>query len=367
MAARRPLVVVGGRFQELPAADTLQDVPRWSFGTGDPLPVAGVQGDYYVGADNKLWQKGATTWTYTGVQYGSLVSVPSKTTPVDADVLSLGDSASGMQMSRITWANLRASLQFREKLSAARTYFVRTDGNDSNTGLSNTTGGAFASVQKAIDTVATLDLSIHQVTIQIGAGTYAGLNQLKNYSGAGPIVIQGDIANANAVVVTNATGHAFLAENLSSVYIVRSLKVGTTGGTGSGFYAQNSRLYIDRVNFGGCAGVHVLSADGSSVFMSGDYEISGGALAHWYASYGSNLITNLNQRITLSGTPAFVFAFAYAPALGGIRANTLTFVGAATGARYVSNKNSVIEVNAAGATYLPGNAAGTTDGFGVYG
>ena len=60
----------------------------------------------------------------------------------------------------------------REVLTANRSYFVRTDGNDANTGLSNTAGAAFLTIQKALDVVGALDLSTFLATIWINDGTY---------------------------------------------------------------------------------------------------------------------------------------------------------------------------------------------------
>lgn len=60
----------------------------------------------------------------------------------------------------------------RDILTANRSYFVRTDGSDANTGLNNTAGAAFLTVQKALDVVGALDLSTFSATIWINDGTY---------------------------------------------------------------------------------------------------------------------------------------------------------------------------------------------------
>lgn len=107
MASRRPLAWIAGALAELPVGDTVAG-HAWYFGSGEPNAAAGAVGDYYVEANNRLWVKGASTWTYTGVQLGSPANVDGKAVLVDADVLSIGDSANDLQMRRVTVAEFRS-------------------------------------------------------------------------------------------------------------------------------------------------------------------------------------------------------------------------------------------------------------------
>lgn len=69
----------------------------------------------------------------------------------------------------------------RELLSADRTYYVRTDGSDSNNGLANTAGGAFLTIQKPLDVVQNeLDLADYILTIRVADGTYDEYLTLSN-------------------------------------------------------------------------------------------------------------------------------------------------------------------------------------------
>lgn len=79
----------------------------------------------------------------------------------------------------------------REKLTGNRTYYVRTDGNDANGGLTNSSGGAFLTIQKALDVVGALDLSTFTATISIADGTYTITSALRyrGYQG-GQVVLR---------------------------------------------------------------------------------------------------------------------------------------------------------------------------------
>jgi hypothetical protein len=62
----------------------------------------------------------------------------------------------------------------KERLGTDRIFYVRTDGNDNNNGLSNTAAGAFKTIQHACDVISsTLDLNGHNVTVNVADGSYS--------------------------------------------------------------------------------------------------------------------------------------------------------------------------------------------------
>src|SRR5262245_20702325 len=115
----------------------------------------------------------------------------------------------------------------RELLAADRVYYVRTDGSDANSGLVNSAGGAFATIQRAVDVIAaTLDIAGHTVTIQIADGTYTDPVTLKNvvgFAAPGNLVIQGNAVTPANVLISTST-HNISATGLFSVWDVKNLK-----------------------------------------------------------------------------------------------------------------------------------------------
>jgi hypothetical protein len=267
-------------------------------------------------------------------------------------------------------ATARANLSVREKLAANRTYFVRSDGSDGNTGLVNSAGGAFLTIQKAVDVCASmLDFAGFTVTISIGAGTFSGAVVLKAMVGmAGPVSLVINGAGSSTIVSTSGAT-CFAADGPTVQGIIRNLKV-QTASSGYCFDVEGgASVRVGGIEFGSCAGsAHMLAFGvGSSLAVeAGNFTISGGCSAGYFvfATLGALIEASAGGTITLTGTPAFV-AFAEAENAT-IRIGHNTFSGSATGKRFEASVNGVIYSSGAGASYLPGNAAGTTATGGQY-
>ena len=246
----------------------------------------------------------------------------------------------------------------RELLTAARTYYVRTDGSDSNDGLSNSSVGAFATAQKAIDVVASLDTGIYNVTLSISAGTFGAIT-LKDPLGSGSVTISG--AGASQTILDGASVDAVNC-GLSRKYVLSALRMRSSGGSGITCLA-GAAVTISGVDFGSCAAYHLNIAGGT--LNGASYSVSGGAAVHWYCANGGQIVC-AGITLTLSASIAFTTAFAFCNVASFMRVNANTFSGAATGVRYTVANGSVIFVSGAGESYLPGSAAGNVGAGGQY-
>jgi len=267
----------------------------------------------------------------------------------------------------VTFPNTAPGGGGRQLLTGPRTYHVNVvTGSDTNTGL--TSGAAFATIQKAIDTAANLDTGIHDVTIQIAPGTYTAPVNLKPLSGAGRCHIVGNEANPSSVIISLASGTCFNADSVYSIYHLRGMHLQTAAG-GYGIKATgHSKIYYRSMNFGACTNGHIYAENGGSIEADGDYSISGGGAYHWLVSAGT--IQVVGRTITLTGTPVFGSAgsqaFASGLRTGAIITINNTFSGSAMGRRYLASGNGLIDTNGAGASALPGSAAGSTVSGGEY-
>jgi len=256
----------------------------------------------------------------------------------------------------------------REVLLANRTYYVRADGSDSNSGLIDAAGGAFLTIQAAINAAYSVDLNGHSVTIQsrLAASTdpvtiYGPMVGYK--PGIIPLTIRGDTTTPANCVISVTSDDVFDVSQGAFVQI-EGFEVGTTT-SGRAFSATfGGHITFKNMRFDDCAGPHIEASNGGRVFNNGDYEIIGDAVSHHHCT-DAGVILMFNATITLTGTPNFSSYFCGVN-FASVQYNSITFSGAATGQRYVVHQGGSIYTGGSGATYLPGDVAGIAYGGGWY-
>lgn len=268
-----------------------------------------------------------------------------------------------------TNAGAQTAMGVREVLTGSRTYYVRTDGSDSNTGLANTAGGAFLTIAKALSVVAdTLDLAGNTVTIQLGDGTWTTAVSLSRRWVGGPpeaVTLQGNTSTPGNVTINTTSANAVSISGPGVGITLAYMDVKTTT-SGYGVKVEDGAKVVfgAGMRFGACVNAQIFARKNAIVLFNSNYTINGGAAQHIYIDTNTALIAQ-SLTITISGTPAF-YQFFYADAGAMAVYNGHTFSGSATGARYSVTLNAAIQTFGGGATYLPGNSAGSTATGGQY-
>lgn len=259
----------------------------------------------------------------------------------------------------------------REPLAADRTYYVRTDGSDSNNGLTNDAAGAFLTIQKAVDTVADqVDIRGFDVTIQVADGAYNAPVNLLPYVGrtanARGVLLRGNPSTPSSVTIDLSAG-ACIGIFAAQPWLVDGFSLSTTG---SGTYcvtANTAHVSLQTMEFRAASLAHVRAVSKGSISLLSSYSVSGGAQSHLFSGQVSTVFVAAGITVTLSGTPSFSTAFAEATSAANINTGgALTFSGSCTGKRYSSSLNAVIGTNGGGPNVFPGTVAGTTATGGQY-
>ena len=281
------------------------------------------------------------------------------------------------------------SLPLTTLTAANTTFFVRTDGNDSNSGLVNSPSGAFLTLQGAYDYIRgnyILGPAIPParvgpgITISVQPGTYVG-----SLVAGGPLLGQTDpsqflIFGPPTAIIDGTGGPAAL-------YFYYGALASADGGitlqstTSNSTYCFGAVLELSNVTFGsaGPTNVHISAHDGGIISLNANYSIAAGTQQAHYRSTGTSLIYNATTiTVTITGTPTFTQAFANVSGNGvlQIASATTTFSGAATGPRFQigsggagAGPGGVIDTSgtfASDQNYFPGNSAGVANAPGSY-
>lgn len=259
--------------------------------------------------------------------------------------------------------------QVRQRLTANTNFYVNAStGSDSNNGL--TSGTAWATLQKAWNTIqSNYDVAGFTATVNVAAGSYApvaGIGAVVGSISASSVqfVATGaaTVTNTSGVACFYATGGAQFTYSGPWTLINNNSGASTAQSSGAG----SILIQGAGVTHGASAGSHMLANAYGQIQATGNYTVSGSSGSHLNAANAGALGINSGVTVTLSGTPAFSTAFAQANGLSQINAGSVTFSGSATGSRYISQSNSMVNSNSGGASYFPGNAAGSTNTGGIY-
>lgn len=312
---------------------------------GDTLYYA-IQGVDAFGTPTAEWECGLGTYSAANTLTRTTVTSSSNS---DAAVI----FSAGTKQVYITMPAAQVKL-VRERLTADRTYYVATTGNDSNDGL--TAGMPFLTIQKAADVAtSTLDARTHQVTVQIADGTYSGTTLVKPMMGSLPLIFRGNLTTP-ANVHVNVTGDCFSVDTAPAAIKVLDMKLSATGNCLSATPA--GKIEFGNLVFGS-ASRHIYAAYSGYIGAIGAYSIVGGGQAHILSSGG--MVVSSGLTITLTGTFAFTVAFVQANRLGlaVVLGNTFSGTYTVTGLKFNAASNAVIDSNGGSGSY-PGGTAGTT-------
>lgn len=335
-------VITYAKMQDVSA--TARVLGRKTAGSGDPeeLSLSDVLDMIGSAAQGDVLFRGAAGWSR--LPKGSALQVLRQNTALTAP----------------EWGSAR------EVLTANRTYYVRSDGSDSNNGLTNAAGGAFMTIQKAIDTARALDLSIYSVAIVVGAGTFAQNVTIDSMvggpAGANQLSIQG--AGRSSTTIGAGGGFGVTARGGARVN-VGGFKLGANT---IGLYADGggTRIQVSSglgaIEFDTMSSRYINSTSGAYIIVGSDIYMSGNAPRALVAQIGGIISFG---GMTFYSTAALAFSTSFADASDMsliVRTASAPFDltgGAVTGKRYSGATNAVINSAGSGASYFPGDVAGT--------
>ena len=255
----------------------------------------------------------------------------------------------------------------RWALAADVTFFVDpVSGADTNDCLASG-AGACLTIAKAISNYAcnAIDAQGHKPIIQLADDTTHYTTQVNLCPVHGTVnagfttvpVLRGNVATPANVRMNVTSGNDITAVNVGHAWRVEGIDFRiTTGGTAI-VADVFSKIYIgvNSFNVGACCNVFGAQNGGFIEWVS-NFTIAGPANAVINNAMGGKTVSQAIT-VTITGTPAWAFAFANLITGGDALLTGVTFSGASTGNRCSISTGGGIDTGGSGATFLPGNVA----------
>lgn len=332
-----------------------------SLGSSFQIYLSSVVGTMTGKKFEGVWGGVFTTWGQ------GLSAMPGTTVGTLSDDSSF-DGVTGLQLNS----------KVREVLTANRTYYVRADGNDANTGLVDSAAGAFLTIQKAVSVVCSkLDLAFsdYTVTIQVGAGTFSGLIQLGPVAGLKHPTHNGTPDNyfrrckLVGAGVTSVLTDSVEVWGADAQWYVSGFKLNWTTHYRSVAARNYATLYIGTLSFESTQTTNTCfyAYDHATIEMDYDAVITtkGTFDSVFTLSLISAVLAFPDNAFVLDTVPNFNTAFVSATE-NSLMMTYMNFTGTATGKRYSVTGGSGVVTYGSGAAFFPGSLAGTTDASSTY-
>lgn len=363
------------------ATETIQSSTFATVRAIGPVSVSGASSSFVHATKRSLVSFSDQTLTFTGAPaFGTyLWGINDASIHLDSGTI-VGTATGGitvhingvLQVSSVTgvWTGgvepsvLTGGRIIAEDKMQLRTFYVRTDGNDTNSGFGNTAAQAFLTIQGAVNRLAKMpyDEAGYVASsdpdagwkITVGAGAFAEEVILRECRFFG-VTIEGAGTGSTSTV-------SFTSKALNTTFNIRQMAVGGAGKTALSAY-RGSEIGFENVKFVASTAFGI-AENGARIIATGNFEIAG-ASSYAFISRLNSTIDMIGRTVTITGTPA-LGTFATVEHASVLRAQGCTFTGSATGTRYDVRTNGVIETNGGGATFLPGGTAGATATGGQY-
>lgn len=252
----------------------------------------------------------------------------------------------GANLSDLTdFVAARANLGVR--YVGGRTFYVRPDGSDTNTGLANTAVTAFRTIQKAINAAYSIDAKGSVVQIRVADGTYAeSIRVYGRLVGAfddtdQPFRIIGNETTPANVVIRPVGADAVRVGDKATV-LLAGLTFGTTT-SGNGIYVSNYGFVQHRnCRFTNVAGEMILTTSHAFVQAIGNTTVAGNAVSFIHAT-NKSIVSFSGRTLTYEGTIAFS-TYLYGLNTSVLDLSSTTIVGKASGGITV-HVNSILNVS----------------------
>lgn len=265
-------------------------------------------------------------------------------------------TAGDVEIEDIDPINSATSIAGREQLTADRTYYVRTDGSDSTTGLSNTSAGAFLTIQKAINAAYALDCAGHKVTIRVATGTYTGqisiVGPLLNPNST-PLEIIGDETTPTNVLISTVGDSVHLSHGAYVLLAGMKLTSSTGGLMVCDYHSTIEHRNMNMGNATASGGAMFTPHYNGVIRALGPTTISGNADSCCHVTTGG-LVYFSSQTINFTGAPNTFAVYLWGINNGSVYLDsaTITWTQQPTGGITVHDR-SILNVASLTGNYMP--------------